>query len=199
MLADKGDLALGFFRRPAIRLGAGAAHQHCPLGVAESVSLQEGLDGLLVVHDRKRARPVRPPQAALEPQASNKRVSGSQMSGNGYGSFDKVQAPVILITAFLRLASSTTFGRSAQGCGGAGGTLGCWMPIWSMMNRASGRRSISAVPASTLPQNGTLTGKSFLTAARRMRSSPGSSGARFDSFVRMMRMPTVPASSSSRQ
>src|ERR1700751_4389215 len=72
------------------------------------------------------------------------RKSGSQMSGNGYGSFDSVQAPVILITAFLRLASSTTFGRSAQGCGGAGGTLGCWMPIWSMMNRASGWRSISA-------------------------------------------------------
>jgi hypothetical protein len=40
------------------------------------------------------------------------------------GSFDSVQAPVILITAFLRLASSTTFGRSAQGCGGAGGALG---------------------------------------------------------------------------
>ena len=99
---------------------------------------------------------------------------------------------MILITAFLRLASSTTLGRSAQGCCGAGGTLGCWMPIWSMMNRASGWRSISAVPASTLPQNRTLTGKSFLTAARRMRSSPGSSGARFDSFVRMMRMPTVP-------
>src|ERR1700731_2364451 len=63
----KWDLALGFFRRPAIRLCAGAAHQHRPLGVAEAVSLQEGLDSLLVVDDRKRARPVRAPQAALEP------------------------------------------------------------------------------------------------------------------------------------
>jgi hypothetical protein len=44
VLSDKRDLALGFFRRPAIRLGAGAAHQHRPLGVAEAVSLQEGLD-----------------------------------------------------------------------------------------------------------------------------------------------------------
>jgi hypothetical protein len=31
--------------------------------------------------------------------------------------------------------------RSAQGCGGAGGTLGCRMPRWSMMNRVSGRRA----------------------------------------------------------
>src|SRR5690349_16015790 len=52
------------------------------------------------------------------------RASGSQMSGNGYGSFDSVQAPVILITAFLRLASSTTLGRSAQGCCGAGVAVG---------------------------------------------------------------------------
>src|SRR5215475_7119575 len=93
------------------------------------------------------------------------RASGSQMSGNGYGCFDRVQAPVILITAFLRLASSTTFGRSAQAFGGAGGTLGWLMPMWSMMNRALGWRSISAVPASTLPQNKTLTGKSALLAA----------------------------------
>src|SRR6266480_1650501 len=39
VLSDKRDLALGFFRRPPIRLGAGAAHQHCTLGVAEAVSL----------------------------------------------------------------------------------------------------------------------------------------------------------------
>src|SRR6516165_8865931 len=45
----------------------GAAHQHRSLGVAEAVSLQEGLDALLVVDDRKRARPVRAPQATLEP------------------------------------------------------------------------------------------------------------------------------------
>ena len=50
------------------------------------------------------------------------------MSGNGYGSRDSVQAPVTLMTAFLRLASSYTFGRSAQGCGGAGGTFGCKIP-----------------------------------------------------------------------
>src|SRR5215472_16594651 len=69
VLTDKRDLALGFFRRPPIRLVAGAAHQHRSLGVAEAVSLQKGLDALLVVDDRKRARPVRAPQAALEPPA----------------------------------------------------------------------------------------------------------------------------------
>src|SRR5438876_39042 len=42
------------------------------------------------------------------------------MSGKGYGFCDNVQAPLTLITAFLRRASSSTFGRSAQGCGGAG-------------------------------------------------------------------------------
>src|SRR4051812_28244431 len=55
-----------FLRRPAISLGAGAAHQHCPLTVAQAPSLKEGLDGLLVVDDRERACPVRPPQAAIE-------------------------------------------------------------------------------------------------------------------------------------
>ena len=52
-----------------------------------------------------------------------------------------------------------------------------------MMKRVSGWRSISAVPASRLPQNRMLTGKSWRTAARRIRSRPGSSGAR----VRLLR------------
>src|SRR5713226_8398522 len=55
-----------FLRRPAISLGAGTAHQHCPLSVAQAASLKEGLDGLLVVDDCERARPVRAPQAAIE-------------------------------------------------------------------------------------------------------------------------------------
>jgi hypothetical protein len=41
-----------FLRRPVISLGAGAAHQHCSLTVAQTASLKEGLDGLLVVDDR---------------------------------------------------------------------------------------------------------------------------------------------------
>src|SRR6266851_4782884 len=64
------------------------------------------------------------------------------MSWKGYGCRDSVQAPLTLITAFGRLASSSTFGRSAQGCAGAGGTRGCMMPRWSMMNRVSGWRSM---------------------------------------------------------
>jgi len=47
------------------------------------------------------------------------------MSGNGYGFCDSVQAPLTLITAFLRLARSKTFGRSANGSFGAGGVRGC--------------------------------------------------------------------------
>ncbi len=114
------------------------------------------------------------------------------MSGKGYGSRDNVQAPLTLITAFGRLASSSTFGRSAQGCGGAGGTRGCMMPRWSMMKRVSGWRSMMAMPASRLPQHSMLTGKSWRTAARRMRSRPGSVGSRPASFVIMMRIPTAP-------
>src|SRR2546423_13273178 len=80
------------------------------------------------------------------------RFSGSQMSGYGNGWCDSVQAPLILITAFLRLARSTTFGRSAQASGGAGGTCGCRIAIWSMMKRVSGWRSISAVGVDVPPE-----------------------------------------------
>jgi hypothetical protein len=52
---------LSFPRRPAVGLGAGAAHQHGPLGVAEAVRFQKRLDGLLVVDDGERARPVGAP------------------------------------------------------------------------------------------------------------------------------------------
>src|SRR5262252_8222460 len=57
---------VGILRRPAIGLGAGAAHQHGPFGLAQPVNRPEGLDRLLVVDDRERARPVRAPQAAIE-------------------------------------------------------------------------------------------------------------------------------------
>src|SRR5580700_3897019 len=58
--------ALTFLRRPAIGLGAGAAHQHRPFGGAQAIGLQERLHALLVIDDRKRPRPVGAPQAALE-------------------------------------------------------------------------------------------------------------------------------------
>ena len=115
MLADH-DLRLSFLRRPAVSLCAGAAHQHGPFGVAQAGGLQEGLDGLLVVDDGERARPVGAPQAAVEtPGVENARERIPDVRER-YGSRDSVQAPVTLITAFLRLASSSTLGRSAQGC-----------------------------------------------------------------------------------
>ena len=55
-----------FLRRPTIGLGARAAHQHRSLIVAETASLEEGLDGLLIVDDGVCACPVRAPQATLE-------------------------------------------------------------------------------------------------------------------------------------
>ena len=49
------------------------------------------------------------------------------MSEKGYGSLDNVQAPLTLTTALGRLARSSSFGNSAQGCGGAGGVRhGIW-------------------------------------------------------------------------
>src|SRR2546425_11953892 len=57
---------LAFLRRPAIRLGAGAAHQHCAFTFAQALRLPERLDGLFVVDDRERASPVGSPQTALE-------------------------------------------------------------------------------------------------------------------------------------
>src|SRR5262249_7124747 len=60
------ELALSFLWRPAISLGAGTAHQRGPFSVTEAVCLQEGLDGLLVVDNSERARPVCAPQAAVE-------------------------------------------------------------------------------------------------------------------------------------
>src|ERR1700761_8550656 len=60
-----GSLTL-LLRRPAIGLGAGAAHQHGAFAVAQAIGLDEGLDRLLVVDDRERAGPVGAPQATLE-------------------------------------------------------------------------------------------------------------------------------------
>jgi hypothetical protein len=50
-----------FIRRPTIRFGARAAHQHRSLTVAQAVSLEEGFDRLLVVEDGVCACPVRTP------------------------------------------------------------------------------------------------------------------------------------------
>src|SRR5207247_6525193 len=57
---------LSLLRRPAIRLGARTAHQHCPFTVTQAIGLAKGRDGLFVIDDRKGAGPVRAPQAALE-------------------------------------------------------------------------------------------------------------------------------------
>ena len=42
---------LDLLRRPAVRLGAGTAHQHRPFAFGDAVGQTEGLDGLLEVDD----------------------------------------------------------------------------------------------------------------------------------------------------
>src|SRR5262245_65621321 len=59
-------MTLAFLRRPAVSLGAGIAHQHRALTLAQAVGETEGLDGLFVVDDREGAGPVGAPQAAVE-------------------------------------------------------------------------------------------------------------------------------------
>src|SRR3954465_10601712 len=51
-------LPLAFLRRPAVRFGAGAAHQHGALAFAQARGLEERLDRLLVIHHCEGARPV---------------------------------------------------------------------------------------------------------------------------------------------
>jgi len=75
----------------------------------------------------------------------------------------------------LALARSSTFGRSAHGCAGAGGVRGCRIARWSMMKRVSGWRSITAVPASTLPQQQDVDRKSCFAAARATGRGPDQS------------------------
>src|SRR5262245_1458154 len=59
-------MTLAFLRRPAVSLGAGTAHQHRALTLAQAAGETEGLDGLFVVDDREGAGPVGAPQAAVE-------------------------------------------------------------------------------------------------------------------------------------
>src|SRR5687767_5252014 len=54
------------FRRPAIRPGAGTAHQHRAFTVAQAVGLPERIDRLFVVDDGEGASPVGAPQATFE-------------------------------------------------------------------------------------------------------------------------------------
>jgi hypothetical protein len=59
-------LALTFLRRPTVGSGACTAHQHCSFTVAQAVSFEERLDGLLVIDDGVCACPVGAPQAAIK-------------------------------------------------------------------------------------------------------------------------------------
>lgn len=142
-----------------MRLGAGTAHQHRAFTVAQAIGLAEGLDGLFVVDDREGASPVGTPPAALEPQASNTRASGSQMSADGYGSRDSVQAPLILITAFGRLATSSTFGRSAV----CSGLLTCARNVHEGRERAGVRADTSKIVGHRIVARGTTAVETAVT------------------------------------
>src|SRR3984893_3859053 len=62
-----GATRLVLLRGPAIRVGAGAPHQHGAFTGAQALGLAEGLDGLFVVEDGEGASPVGPPEATFEP------------------------------------------------------------------------------------------------------------------------------------
>ena len=55
------------------------------------------------------------------PKASNRRRSGSQMSGYGNGWCESVQAAEILMATWSSSASEATRGTSAKGSSGMGG------------------------------------------------------------------------------
>jgi len=86
--------ALTFLRRPAVSLGAGAAHQHGPLGVAQAVGLEEGFDGLLVIDDGD-ARVQRAPQAnGQSPRRRTRGPADPRCRETDTASRDSVQAPL---------------------------------------------------------------------------------------------------------
>jgi hypothetical protein len=74
--------------RPAIRLGAGAAHQHCPLSVAQAVSPKEGLDRLLGTFVGTRNAGVAPfPEIHQTDDAQVRKweLAGAAWTGKGTG------------------------------------------------------------------------------------------------------------------
>src|ERR1700733_6867509 len=78
--------------------------------------------------------------------------TGLQMSLYGNGSWESVQAPVILILTFGYCASASTFGSSAHGSAGTGGGKGCCRPRWSMTMTVSGFLAASCWAWSRRPQ-----------------------------------------------
>ena len=128
------------------------------MNMARSVSLmgdqfsRKGLNRLLIVHDRERARPIRAPQAAIKAPSIE---YASQRIPNIWkrvmARCDNVQAPLTLITGVWALGEFQASGRSAQGCGGAGGTRGCSMPqmvndqsrLWMAVDERSARFEIA--------------------------------------------------------
>ena len=94
------------------------------------------------------------------------RKSGSQISGNGNGSFDKVQAPVILITAFV-LGEFHHFRKIGPGLRRRrryARLLDTHMVDYEPRVGVAVDQRRARVDVA---QNRTLTGKSFWTAARR--------------------------------
>src|SRR4029079_16853775 len=115
----------------ALPLGAHryAFAQAPPMSIARSLSVRRSVSRKGLVACSKlttalaRVQSV-PHRQRSNPHASNMRASGSQISGYGYGLCESVQAPLTLMTAFDRFASSSTLGRSAHGFGAAGGVRG---------------------------------------------------------------------------
>src|SRR6266508_3474409 len=93
---------LALLWRPAIRLGAGTAHQYRAFTVAQAVGLAERLDGLFVVDDCEGASPVGPPQAAFETPGVEHTGEGVPDVRERIGFAGQRAGTADLITAFRR-------------------------------------------------------------------------------------------------
>jgi hypothetical protein len=105
-----------------------ATHELGSLIVGQSVGDAERCDGLS--NSVALVQSV-PHMQRSRPNASMSLMTGSQMSLYGNGSWDRVQAPLILILIFDWLARASTFGRSAHGSAGGGGArhlMADWLP-----------------------------------------------------------------------
>src|SRR6516162_7285970 len=183
---------LNFLRRPTIGFGARAAHQHRSLTVVQALSPEKGHDGLLVVDDGICACPVRAPQTAVEtpgiehageriPDVGKRIRLARQRAGAAH-----LDHRVLALGKVQHLRQLGPGLRRSRWRAGLQDRQMVDDEARIRVTVDQRRARIDVAPAQYVD------GKSCFTAARKMRSRPGSFGSRFASFVIMTRMPTAP-------
>src|SRR3977135_1848118 len=102
-------LSRGLRRHPRVDPLQRATHERGSLIVGQSVGDGYRCYGLCITVALVQSLPH---MQRSRPNASMSLMTGSQMSLYGNGSWDRVQAPLILILIFGWLARASTFGRS---------------------------------------------------------------------------------------